>query len=540
MIVAAAFLAGVAGTAALMSRHAAPAPEGAHVSDAKQDLDAKKEPNQKKDADANGPESKGSNQVAGESEVTLDPAAVKNAGITEETVRSASRGATLTAPGTIEATTEGVAKVTPPVAGRVTRLLVNLGDRVRAGQPLVVLDSLDVAQAQAVVRQTGAERRQAAARVQTAQAQVGQAQDRARSAEIALRRQDALARAGAFSQSPVQAAQSAQSQAQSELLQAQAELGNKAATVRRDQALLTEGLVAQKELDLAQTERRQSQIRVDQGQARVALAQKVLIREQSVFRQNLLSQQATQTAQAEVQAARGEVRRARADVQASLTAVVGARDAETAARANLGAILGQGQAGGDGQISLLAPISGVVTQRVATLGEAVERSSTLLVIKNLASVTAQANVSEQDVSRVRVGQLVTVTVTSYPGQRFAGMVQGLGSDLDPKTRTLPVRCLVENKGGRLRPEMFAQITLATDAARPVVILPSTALVADGDDRFVYVADGTGYRKRPVKASGVSGGRVEVRSGLRDGERVVTNGAFVLDSEAKKGALGDKD
>jgi len=530
LLIAGAFVVG-GGTAVLMSHRLPPPPS----QNGRADKDAAPP-----DADAKSGAAGASADGAPPDVVTLTPTARRNAGIKVEVVRDTPTHTSLAVPGTIRASTNGVATVTPPVAGRVTGLLVNLGDQVRAGQPLATLNSLDVAQAQAAVRQAQSEVRQAGARVQTAQTQVEQARDRERGVEITLRRQDALARAGAFSQSPVQAAQSEQSQAQSELLQAQAELDNKAATVRRDQALLTDGLVAQKELDLAQTELRQSQIRVDQGQARVALARKTLVREQSVFRQNLLSQQATQTAQAEVRAAQGEVRRAQTDVQAARTAVVGARDAEAAARANLEAILGRGQAGGAGQIRLLAPISGTVTQRVVTLGEAVERSSILLVIENLTTVTAQANVGEQDVALVRVGQPVTVTVASYPDQRFAGVVQGLGSDLDPKTRTLPVRCLVENQSGRLRPEMFAQIAIVTDAARPVVTLPSAAIIADGDQRFVYVAQGDGYRKRTVKASGASGGRVEVRSGLRDGERVVTNGAFVLDSEAKKGALGDKD
>lgn len=523
-----------------MSRHAAPLPDVAHTAAPKQDPDAKQNPDQKKDADATNADSQGSDQVAGDSKVTLDPAAVKNAGITLETVRSASRVTSLMVPGTIEAATGGVAKVTPPVAGKVTRLLVGLGDLVRVGQPLAVLDSPDVAQAQAAVRQADAEARQAAARVQTAQAQVEQAQDRARSAQAALRRETALARAGAFSQSPLQAARSEQSQAQAELLQAQTDLQNRVAIAKRNAALYADGIVARAALEQTQIDQRQVEIRVDQAQARVRLAQQTLTREQSVYTQDLMTLQATQPIQAEVRAAQGEVRRTKSETQGAQTALVGARGAADAARASLRAVLGQGHAGADGQITLLAPLSGTVTQRVATLGEAVERSSTLLVIENLATITAQANVGEQDVSRVRVGQPVTVTVASYQDKQFAGVVQGLGSDLDPKTRTLPVRCLVENQSGRLRPEMFAQIMIATDAARPVVTLPSAALVADGDQRFVYVADGDGYRKRPVKVRGASGSRVEVRSGLGDGERVVTNGAFVLHSEANKGALGDKD
>jgi len=540
MLAVGTFLVGVGGTAIVMS-HRQPAPTAAM-----QDADVKRGADAKPEADSHGggaaktdADQGGGNDAKGL--IQLTPAAVKNGGIRVETVQSAAFGESLVAPGTVEASANHVAQITPPVAGKVVRLFAGLGDSVRAGQPLAVLDSLDVAQAQSAVRQAQAGAKQAQAQVQTAQAQVQQAEDRARSAKIALGRQAALARAGAFSQAPLQAAQSEQAQAQSELLQAQADLQNRTTILTRDQKLFTAGIIARAELEQAQTDQRQSQIRVDQAGSRVGIAQQGLAREKAVFGQGLLSQQGTQTAQAEVSAAQADVRHADSEAAAARIALIASRDAVVNAEANLRALTGNTRGpSGSGQITLVAPMAGTVTARSATLGEAVERSSALFTLKNLNSVTVQANVGEGDISRVRVGQPVTVTASSYPSERFAGVVSGLGSDVDGKTRTLPVRCTVDNGARRLRPEMFAQVSLSTDTPRPAVMISQAALIGDGDSQAVYVAEGGGFRKRAVSVGRTVGGRVEIESGLRVGDRVVTDGAFVLKSEAGKSDLKDSD
>lgn len=536
LLLATAFLLGVGGTAAVLLHRPLASPAAPRADIPRADTDA--EP--ASDKPGSNKEDNGADAAQSNGLIELGPAAVKNAGIRVEAARLSTLRAALVAPGTVEAVSSGIAKITPPVTGKVTRLFVGLGDAVRAGQPLATLDSLEVAQAQAAVRQAASAVRQAQARVQTAGAEMEQARDRARSSQQALRRQTALARAGAFTQAPLQAAQSEQLQAQSELLQAQAELQNRTTEAQRNERLFAAGIIAQRALERAQTDLRQSQIRVDQAQARVNLARQTLTRERSVFRQGLLSQQGTQTAEAEARAAQADVRRAQTEAQSALTALAGARDAVTSARVSLRAILGPGRPGGNGQIVLLSPLNGVVSERAATLGEAVERSTAVMVIQNLRSVTVQANVPEAQIARVRVGQPVVVTVASYPGKSFPGVVQSLGSRVDDKTRTLPVRCLVPNSAGRLRPDMFAQVSLATDTPRPALLLPASAVVDNNGQKAVYVAEGSGYRKRAVTVGPTSGGQVEVRSGLRGGERVVVAGAFVLESEAHKGDLKESD
>lgn len=514
---AGAFLLGVLGTAVLLPRRqAAPPPP----------------PTPQANKDAPSPIS---------DMVTLDAPAARKAGVQVQAARYASVQATLAAPGVVETSPSRVAKITPPVAGKVTRILVTLGQNVSAGQPLVVLDSTEVAQAQAAVQQAQADQRQAEAKVQTALAQVRQAQGNAASARAALNRQREFVRVGAFSQAPLQAAQSEQSQAQSELLQAQSELQTRTGALARAQKLFEAGIDSRAELEQAQADQRQSQIRVGQGQARVGIARLALTREQTVSSRGLLNQQPVQTAQAELRTATGEVQRLQTEAQAARTGLVGARQAVAAARTNLAALVGSARAEAGGRLTLRAPISGTVAQRPVTLGEAVERSGTLLTLQNLASVTVTASVGEADVARVRVGQPVEVMVSAYPGRRFPGVVQSLGDALDSKTRTLPAHCLVENRDGSLKPAMFARVSLATGRSGSAVTVPSTAIDEDGTQRFVYVAKVGGYERRPVRVGRRTGATTQIVSGLRPGERVAVAGVFVLKSESKKSLLaGDKD
>lgn len=523
-LIAAAFLVGVVGTATVTSRRG--------LVPANQTTEAAATPSVE--------ESKADDQSQ-DSLIKIDSAALKNAGIQTRLVTSASVPVTMTAPGTVEANPSGQAKITPPVSGKLARILVKQGDIVRARQPLVVLDSYDVAQAHAAVRDAQLGVGQAVAAVQTAQAQVGQSRAKLDSAQTTLGRQRQLAQAGAFSQAPLLAVQSEVSQAQSELTQSQTELRTKTAAAERAGRLIQDQLISKSELEQAQADQEQTQARVDQAKTKLTLAKQALSRERKVYSGNLLSKQAVQSAQADVRAAQAELQTNLRQTQAAQTALQSARGRVTAAHDNLSALEGGGHTeGGAGLITLYAPLGGVVTERAATLGETVERSTALLTISNTSAVLVQANVPEQDAARVRVGQTVQVTVPAYAGQTFTGVVQTLGSSVDEKTRALPVRCLVENRDGRLKPEMFARITLATGKGDSATFVPNSTIDTDGEKRFVYIAKDGGYEKRAVQIGRMTGAKTQIVSGVQPGETVATAGVFVLKSESKKGELKGDD
>ena len=501
--------------------------------------------------------------------IKLSEEAVKTAGLRAETVRIAPIREGLTVPGTVELSPNRSAKVTPPAPGKVVRLLVDPGDSVQAGQALVILDSVEVAQAHAAVRQSEAgiqqarsgvqtamaETEQARASVQQAQGDIEQARSKKASAETALQRQRELAQAGAFAQAPLQTAQSELSSAQSELLQAQTDLQAHTVILQRAERLFKAELVSRAELEQAQTDQNRDKAQVDRAQARTGIAKQALAREQKISSGDLLNKQAVQTAEAEARAAQGEVQRARQGLnraqqdvrraqkgeQAAHTLLRGAEDSAKAARANLFALEGTGHVdGGSGLISVSAPIGGRVAERAATVGEAVERTAALMVIENLNTVTVDAKVAEKDVARVRLGQRVQVTVPAYPNRIFPGIVQSIAGRVDEKTRALSLRCLVENHEERLKPEMFARVTLGVGATTNTLSVPVSALEEEGADRFVYVATGEGYLRRKVQVGRVTETTAEITEGLKSGEKVVVEGVFVLKSEGQKSSLkGDE-
>ena len=500
--------------------------------------------------------------------IKLSEEAVKTAGLRVETARIAPIGEGLTVPGTVELSPNRSAKVTPPAPGKVVRLLVNPGDSVRAGQSVAMLDSYEVAQARAAVRQAESGVQQARAGVQTAGAETAQAQasqEQARSdieqaktkrtsAETALQRQRDLAKAGAFAQAPLQAAQSELAEAQSGLLQAQTELQAQTVVLQRAERLFKEELVSRAELEQAQAEQNKDRGQVDRTLARVGMAKQALEREQKISTGDLLNKQAVQTAEAEVRAVIGDVQktrqgfnRAQQDVgraqkgeQAAHTTLQGAESGLRAARANLLALEGAAHTEDGGLISIAAPISGVVTERAATIGESVERTTALLVIENLNTVTVNANVAEKDIARVRVGQVVQVVVPAYPEHTFPGVVQSIAGGVDEKTRALSVRCLVENRDGRLKPEMFARVTLGIGAKTNALSVPVSALEEDGEDRFVYIETGKGYERRKVQVGRVTETAAEIKDGIKPGEKIVVEGVFVLKSENQKDTLKGDD
>jgi cobalt-zinc-cadmium efflux system membrane fusion protein len=177
--------------------------------------------------------------------------------------------------------------------------------------------------------------------------------------------------------------------------------------------------------------------------------------------------------------------------------------------------------------SLTAPISGIVVERNATIGATVGSDANLFKIIDLSSVWIDANVFEKDLERVRRGQEVKVTVPAFPEATFSGRVILISSVVDPDTRSVKVRTEVPNPDGRLKPDMFANVQIITDAHGAAISIPQSALLDDGGKAVVFVANGNGYEKRVVTAGIQSNDRVEILDGLQAGDKVVVKGNYSL-------------
>jgi cobalt-zinc-cadmium efflux system membrane fusion protein len=190
---------------------------------------------------------------------------------------------------------------------------------------------------------------------------------------------------------------------------------------------------------------------------------------------------------------------------------------------------------------LKAPFSGVVTSYHVAEGEVWEPSTELFTITDLSSLWVLADVYEKDLSHIRTGKAVRVLVSSYPGKAFEGRITYVADVIDPKSRTAKVRCLVKNNGGMLKLEMFATVEIPLDQTSPVLAVPDSAIQQIEGQSVVFVRNSeTGFQKREVQTGIESQGYTEIRSGIKPGESVVSQGSFVLKSAFLRHLIGEKE
>lgn len=183
------------------------------------------------------------------------------------------------------------------------------------------------------------------------------------------------------------------------------------------------------------------------------------------------------------------------------------------------------------QVFLRAPFSGEVVERNATVGEVVDPNKMLFAVADLSTVWVRADFPEQQVGRLRSGLSVEVRVAAYPDTVFRGAVSYVGAMVDPTTRTVMARSDIPNPDRRLRPEMFADVTLITPEQSVLTVSPS-AIQQVGSRTMVFVAQGPRrFESREVTIGESSKDHVEVKSGVKEGDEVVTHGSYALKSEA---------
>jgi cobalt-zinc-cadmium efflux system membrane fusion protein len=188
-----------------------------------------------------------------------------------------------------------------------------------------------------------------------------------------------------------------------------------------------------------------------------------------------------------------------------------------------------------------APFAGVVIKAQTAPGDVFDADRELFSIADLSRVWVQAEVYEQDLGRVKVGQPAVITVDTYPGEKFYGQVTYLSDILDPQTRTARVRCEVANPGVRLKLDMFAAIELPTHFSRRALVVPASAIQDLNGNPVVFVRKTpTGFEVRPVKTGKTLEEETEIESGLRQGEEVVSIGSFHLKSVALSGQIGEEE
>ena len=313
------------------------------------------------------------------------------------------------APGKIELDPGRVSRVAVPVPGRISRVLVGLGDDVKAGQPVITLESTEVSAVTSALRQATAN-----------------------------------------------------------LMQANATLAKSEADLARTRDLLADRAIAQKEVLAAEATVAQSKASVEQAQA--------------------------------------------------------SRDEATRKLE----ILGLQPGAMDQRVTVKAPVSGKVVEITGASGDYRNDTNTpVMTIADLSTVWVTADIPEDRIRLIRIGETVEVSMPAFPGERLTGRVRRIGDAVDPQTRTIKVRAELANPVGRYRPEMFATIR-HVQRFTTLPVIPRGALLQQQDSNTVFLERAQGeFEEVPVAVAWQDEKQVAIRSGVKAGDRVVVDGITQL-------------
>jgi len=408
--------------------------------------------------------------------IKVDAETAKGLGIKVEPVTRQQLAVGIKATGQIETLPNQQVQLTTPITGTVVNLLAQPGDKVSKGQTVAVLSSPELQQLRVAAVQARA----------AAEPSLQKALADLRLAQQNYQRQQTLV-----------AADIKQAQSQLAFAQKRYEGYKYLADTGASPPLLAQ----QQEAALAQ-----AKATLAQAESRLPVLQ---------------AQDQLKNAQAGVAAAQSQVRLASAAYQARLQ--------QLGNRANA-----------QGLVTVAAPISGRVASRVITLGETVTAeaaSQPLMTILNDSKVYATANIYEKELNFVHIGQQVRVKSASLPNRTFSGRITVIGTVVQSNTRVMPVQAELDNSSGLLKPGMFAELEVLT-ARTPTAVLaiPTGAVVEANGKKIVYVQNGDGDAYQPVEVTlgQTSGDMVEVKSGLKDGDRIVTQQAPQLYAQSLLG------
>lgn len=243
-------------------------------------------------------------------------------------------------------------------------------------------------------------------------------------------------------------------------------------------------------------------------------------RAKALYQADVIAAAEMQRREAEFEIAGAETRAARDQLR-----VLGVSDGAIERLGRTGAI--------DSVTPVVSTLSGVVVERKIATGQVVEPTDALFAVADLSRVWAVAQVPEQQVSQVKVGQAVSIEVPALNNEKLTGKLISVGQTVNPETRTVLVRTELGNADGRLKPAMLASMLIE---ARPVerLVLPAAAVVRENDEDHVFVAVGDGrFRLTKVGLGPEQGGRRVILSGLKAGDTIVIDGAFHLNNERKR-------
>ena len=259
------------------------------------------------------------------------------------------------------------------------------------------------------------------------------------------------------------------------------------------------------------------------AEARVRLADAALERKRGLATENIVPLREVQEAEAQAVEARASLRSARAAIGAfGVQAPTDDADGATSST-----------------FVLSSPVNGAVIERAAVIGQMLDPAAPAFRIGELSTLWLTVHAFERDAVRIEKGVAATVVFPALPGRDFNGMVAVVGRHVERESRTVPVRIDVRNAGNVLRPGMSATAALPVGGSgEPILTVPVAAVQRVRDAWCVFVPrDASTFEIRRIGRGRDLGGEVEILSGLRAGEAIVVDGAFLLRAQADRGDAG---
>jgi membrane fusion protein, heavy metal efflux system len=250
------------------------------------------------------------------------------------------------------------------------------------------------------------------------------------------------------------------------------------------------------------------------AQAKLELAQQILERKRRLAGEHIVAQRDVQEAEAAVASAEADVRASRSTLQA-LDAADNNADSS--------------------QLSLRAPISGMVIERTALMGQLAEPAQPLFKIADLSNVWLSVHAFERDAVRLQTGKTAKVTLPALPGRTFQAKITLIGKQVDTASRTIPVRIAIANGSGVLRPGMSATAWVPLgESSQQIITVPAASVQRIENQWYVFIPKSVDtFELRQVGRGRDLEGEIEIVSGLKSGDTVVVDGAFLLKAEAEK-------
>jgi cobalt-zinc-cadmium efflux system membrane fusion protein len=201
-----------------------------------------------------------------------------------------------------------------------------------------------------------------------------------------------------------------------------------------------------------------------------------------------------------------------------------------------------------GILPIKSPINGIVTERNVVIGQLVEANTTAFKIMNTSTLWADGQIYEKDLTKLNGKPKIEFTTSAYPNERFKGEIILVGQTIDEHSRTIKVRATLNNPGYRLKPQMFGEMFIPIGGSIKGIVVPGDAIIKENGKSYLFTVENdstlpTGrqaFKKQLVEIGSELGGKVEIKNGLKVGDKIVSKGVFFLKSELLKETLAEEE